>query len=114
MPNLAAANGDTGAAEALLAPLEDNEEAQSALRRLIYDVAKAAKEKLDYPTAIARFDSLGDYEDAAAQKTDSINLYGRQLMREGKYQAACDQFMQDCGHGRRDCAHPPVPLCAGP
>ena len=91
---LAAANGDTGAAEALLAPLEDNEEAQSALRRLIYDVAKAAKEKLDYPTAIARFDSLGDYEDAAAQKTDSIDLYGRQLMREGKYQAACDQFMQ--------------------
>ena len=91
---LAAANGDTDAAEALLAPLEDNEEAQSALRRLIYDVAKAAKEKLDYPTAIARFDSLGDYEDAAAQKTDSIDLYGRQLMREGKYQAACDQFMQ--------------------
>ena len=91
---LAAANGDTGAAEALLAPLEDNEEAQSALHRLIYDVAKAAKEKLDYPTAIARFDSLGDYEDAAAQKTDSIDLYGRQLMREGKYQAACDQFMQ--------------------
>ena len=91
---LAAANGDTGAAEALLAPLEDNEEAQSALHRLIYDVAKAAKEKLDYPTAIARFDSLGDYEDAAAQKTDSIDLYGRLLMREGKYQAACDQFMQ--------------------
>ena len=91
---LAAANGDTDAAEALLAPLEDSEEAQSALRRLIYDVAKAAKEKLDYPTAIARFDSLGDYEDAAAQKTDSIDLYGRQLMREGKYQAACDQFMQ--------------------
>lgn len=77
-----------------MAPLEDNEEAQSALHRLIYDVAKVAKEKLDYPTAIARFDSLGDYEDAAAQKTDSIDLYGRQLMREGKYQAACDQFMQ--------------------
>ncbi|MFR2149843.1 MAG: hypothetical protein ACLS7Z_04400 [Christensenellales bacterium] len=69
-------------------------EAQAHCTGLIYDVAKAAKEKLDYPTAIARFDSLGDYEDAAAQKTDSIDLYGRQLMREGKYQAACDQFMQ--------------------
>ena len=91
---LAAANGDADAAEALLTPLADNEEAQSALHRLVYDVAKAAKEKLDYPTAIARFDSLGDYEDAAAQKTDSIYLYGRQLMREGQYQAACDQFMQ--------------------
>ncbi len=47
----------------------------------------------EYPTAIERFGSLGDYEDAAAQKADCIYLYGRQLMREGQYQAACDQFM---------------------
>ncbi len=96
-----------------MTPLEDNEEAQSALRRLIYDVAKAAKEQLDYPTAIERFDSLGDYEDAAAQKTDSIYLYGRQLMREGKYQAACDQFMQVSDTGDAIALDPPVPLCAG-
>ena len=91
---LAIANGDTDAAEALLTPLADNEDAQSTLHRLIYDIAKAAKERLDYPTAIERFDSLGDYEDAAAQKTDCMDLYGRQLMREGQYQTACDQFMQ--------------------
>ena len=91
---LAIANGDTDTAEALLTPLADSEEAQSTLHQLIYDIARAAKERLDYPTAIARFDSLSDYEDAAAQKTDSIYLYGRQLMREGQYQAACDQLMQ--------------------
>lgn len=91
---LAISNGDTRAAEAFLTPLTDNEAAQSALRQLIYNIAKDAKERLDYPTAIERFGSLGDYEDAAAQKTDSIELYGRQLMREGQYQEACDQLMQ--------------------
>ena len=90
---LAIAGGDTDTAEALLTPLAANEEARGTLRRMIYDVAKAAKEHLEYPTAIERFGSLGDYEDAAAQKTDCIYLYGRQLMREGQYQAACDQFM---------------------
>ena len=90
---LAIAGGDTDTAEALLTPLAANEEAGGTLRRMIYDVAKAAKEHLEYPTAIERFGSLGDYEDAAAQKTDCIYLYGRQLMREGQYQAACDQFM---------------------
>ena len=90
---LAIAGGDTDTAEALLMPLAANEEARDTLRRMIYDVAKAAKEHLEYPTAIERFGSLGDYEDAAAQKTDCIYLYGRQLMREGRYQAACDQFM---------------------
>ena len=90
---LAMDSGDNDKAETLLTPLADSEEALALLHELIYKIAAAAKEQLDYPTAIERFASLGDYSDAAAQREDSIYLYGRQLMRAGEYQAACDQFM---------------------
>ena len=90
---LAMDSGDNEKAETLLTPLADSEEALALLHELIYKIAAAAKEQLDYPTAIERFASLGDYSDAAAQREDSIYLYGRQLMRAGEYQAACDQFM---------------------
>ena len=90
---LAMDGGDNDKAETLLTPLADSEEALALLHELIYKIAAAAKEQLDYPTAIERFASLGDYSDAAAQREDSIYLYGRQLMRAGEYQAACDQFM---------------------
>ena len=90
---LAMDSGDNDKAETLLTPLADNEEALALLHELIYKIAAAAKEQLDYPTAIERFASLGDYSDAAAQREDSVYLYGRQLMRAGEYQAACDQFM---------------------
>ena len=90
---LAMDSGDNEKAETLLTPLADSEEALALLHELIYKIAAAAKEQLDYPTAIERFASLGDYSDAAAQREDSVYLYGRQLMRAGEYQAACDQFM---------------------
>ena len=90
---LAMDGGDNDKAETLLTPLADSEEALALLHELIYKIAAAAKEQLDYPTAIERFASLGDYSDAAAQREDSVYLYGRQLMRAGEYQAACDQFM---------------------
>lgn len=90
---LAMDSGDNDKAETLLTPLADSEEALALLHELIYKIAAAAKEQLDYPTAIERFASLGDYSDAAAQREDSVYLYGRQLMRAGEYQAACDQFM---------------------
>lgn len=97
LARLAIDSGDHAAAESLLRAMPTNEEAQALLLELVYSIAAEAKEQLDYPTAIERFGSLGDYSDARAQRDDSIYLYGRQLMRAGEYQAACDQFMQVTG-----------------
>lgn len=85
--------GDTDAAEALLLELTGSEAAGNMLRALRYEVGKAAKERLDYPEAIARFESLGEYEDARALRSECIYLYGRQLMRAGKYEEASAQLM---------------------
>lgn len=89
--------GNTDKAEELLRDLTDSEKAKTMLSALIYEVADAVQEKLDYPTAIERFGELGEYEDAAARHDECIYLYGRQLMREGKYVQATDQFLQVTG-----------------
>ena len=94
---LAWKNGNTDSAETLLGGLPESETAQTMLSTLVYEMAGKAKEILDYETAIARYTELGDYEDAAALRDECIYLYGRQLMREGQYVLATDQFMQVTG-----------------
>ena len=88
------ASGDAEGAEALLRTLAGNRQAELTLCRLVYRIAEEAKERLEYPEAIGRFASLGDYEDAQAQREDCLYLYGRQLLREGKYREAEDQLSQ--------------------
>ena len=90
---LAIDQADTDLAEELLSGMESSETAQKMLKELIYDLAMAARERVDYPAAIARFESLGDYADARAQKEEAIYDYGRQLMREGNHALACEQFL---------------------
>ena len=92
---------DTDGAEALLASMEtEGSEAAKAMHMaLSYDIAMAACERVNYPAAIERFESLGDYKDARAQKEEAIYDYGRQLMREGKYQLAHEQLLLVSGKG---------------
>lgn len=90
---LAIDSGETDEAEALLCGLADSEAAAAMHSALVYDIASAARERVDYPTAIARFESLGDYGDAQEQKESCIYDYGRQLMREGKYALAGEQLL---------------------
>ena len=90
---LARKAGDADKAEAYLRGLAGSDRAQALLSALIYEAADAAQERLDYPTAIARFDELGDYEDAAQRHDECVYLYGRQLMREGRFAEATDQFL---------------------
>lgn len=89
--------GETEAAEEILRAMPGNADAQQMLASLIYSVARAAMENLNYPEAIERFASLGAYEDAQALRDECIYQYGRQLMRAGQYEAACEQFMQVTG-----------------
>lgn len=84
-------------AEALYGALPESETARERLLALIYRIADEAQERLEYGAAIERFASLGDYEDAGARREECIDLYGRQLMREGHYAEACDQFLQITG-----------------
>ena len=84
---------DTDGAEALLGGMQGSEAAAKRLRELIYSIARDAQENVDYPAAIARYESLGDYEDAAALARECTYDYGRQLMREGKYEQACEQLL---------------------
>ena len=93
---LAIAGGDTDTAEALLTPLAANEEARGTLRRMIYDVAKAAKEHLEYPTAIERFGSLGDVQDAPEQAQRCRYLLAQQAMSAGEYDEAIALY-EACG-----------------
>lgn len=86
-------SGDTDGAEALYRSMTGSEEANRRLLALIYAVADDAQERLDYPTAIARFASLGEYSDAAARREECIYLYGRQLLRDGHYEQAAEQFL---------------------
>ena len=86
-------NGHTDQAETLLRGLKGSETAKRMLSALVYELADAAQERLDYPAAIARFEELGDYEDAQKRHDECIYLYGRHLMREGKYVEATEQFM---------------------
>lgn len=91
---LARAGGELERAEELLRPLESSEAAQAMLREVIYAIAEAAQERLDYKAAIERFASLEGEGDADARRAECIYLYGRQLMREGQYALACEQFLQ--------------------
>ncbi|MBE5800164.1 MAG: hypothetical protein E7321_09500, partial [Clostridiales bacterium] len=84
---------DTDLAEELLGGMPESAAAEEMLSALIYDIAAAARDRVDYPAAIARFESLGDYSDAAQQVNECIYDYGRQLMREGKYQQAHEQLL---------------------
>ena len=95
--NLVWKAGDTGKAEMLLRTLGESDKAKALISELIYEVADAAQEKLDYPAAIERFGELGEYEDAPERRDECIYLYGRQLMREGRFVEATDQFMQVTG-----------------
>lgn len=91
---LAIDSGKADLAEELLRGLPQSEAAQTMLNELIYSLAVEARERLDYPLAIARFSELGDDEDAAAQRDECLYEYGRQLMREGEYELASEQLMQ--------------------
>ena len=90
---LAIDDKDTDLAEELLGAMPESEAAQEMLCALIYDIAVAARDKVDYPAAIERFKSLGDYSDAAQQVSECTYDYGRQLMREGQYQLAHEQLL---------------------
>lgn len=90
---LAIDGGDTDLAEELLGAMPESEAAQQKLAGLIYDIAAAARDRVDYPAAIERFKSLGDYSDAAQQVKACTYDYGRQLMREGQYQLAHEQLL---------------------
>jgi len=96
---LAIDQGDGLKGEALLASLSRSREAAQLLQRLIYDMAAAAREKLDYDTAIARYEQLGAYEDAPELLHECHYDYGRHLMREGQYDAACAQLMMVSDRG---------------
>ena len=91
-------NGDAAGAEKILRSMAGDREAEEALCRLVYSAAQAAQEKLDYPLAIEKFASLGAYEDAEARRTECVYLYGRQLLREGKYEEACVQLEGIAGY----------------
>lgn len=90
---------DTDKAEELLGSLPESEAAQEILRALVYDIAAAARDRVDYATAIARFESLGDYSDAQEQAKECTYDYGRQLMREGKYELAQEQLLRVADRG---------------
>lgn len=96
---LAISEGDTDKAEALLSSLPQSEAAQEKLRALIYDIAAAARDRVDYATAIERFGSLGDYGDAQEQVRECTYDYGRQLMREGQYELAQEQLLKVADRG---------------
>ncbi len=85
--------GDTDSAEELLGGMPESEAAVQMLHALVYEIACAARDKVDYPTAIMRFESLGGYSDAAEQAKECTYDYGRQLMREGEYQLAHEQLL---------------------
>ncbi len=85
--------GETDLAEKLLSSMPESEAASEMLHALIYDIAMAARDRVDYPVAIERFKSLGDYSDAAIKASECTYDYGRQLMREGKYQLAHEQLL---------------------
>ena len=84
---------NTDLAEELLGAMGESAAAQEMLCALVYDIASAARDQVDYPAAIARFESLGAYSDAQTQLRECIYDYGRQLMREGKYQQAHEQLL---------------------
>lgn len=90
---------DTDKAEKLLSSLPESEAAQDMLRALIYDIAAAARDRVDYATAIARFESLGAYSDAPEQVRECTYDYGRQLMREGQYERAQEQLLRVADRG---------------
>ena len=96
---LAIENGDGLKGEELLLSLPHNAQAGEFLAQLIYDMAGAAREKLDYDTAIARYTQLGGYEDAGALLLECYYDYGRHLMREEQYEAACEQLMKVSDRG---------------
>ena len=85
--------GDTDTAEVLLGALPESAAAKEMLNALIYDIACAARDRVDYPAAIERFQSLGAYSDAAQQVDDCTYDYARQLMREKQYQLAHEQLL---------------------
>lgn len=91
--------GDTDKAESLLAGLPESETAQEMLHALVYDIAAAARDRVDYATAIARFESLGAYSDAPEQARECTYAYGRQLMREGQYELAQEQLLRVADRG---------------
>ena len=85
--------GDTDLAEELLGGMMHSEAAQEMLQSLIYDLAGAARDRVDYKTAIERYASLGEYKDAQTLVRECTLDYGRQLMREGEHQLAHEQLM---------------------
>jgi len=85
--------GDTDLAEGLLGGMENSEAAQEMLSALIYDLAGAARDRVDYKAAIERYESLGEYLDAQTLARECTLDYGRKLMREGEYQLAHEQLM---------------------
>lgn len=90
---LAIDDGDTDKAEELLVSMPESENAVTMLRELILSLAKKAEDAVDYPEAIARYQSLGDYADAQDKVKACTYDYGRQLMREGQYQLAHEQLL---------------------
>ena len=94
---LAIDSGDAEKAESLLSSLTGSEEASALLLELIYSIAGEARKQLDYPTALARYEQLGDYSDAAELMRECTYDYGRHLMLDGKYEAACTQLLKVSG-----------------
>ena len=92
-------SGDTDKAEALLTAMPDSEAAQAMHSALSYDLAMAARKRVDYPTAIERLEALGDYSDAPEQLEECRYDYGRQLLREGHYAQASEQLLRVSGRG---------------
>ena len=86
--------GETAKAEDLLRQLPGSSEAEALLCRLVYDRACQARDSLRFEEAIAAFTELGAFEDSREQAVDARFLYGRALMREGRYAEAEEQFLQ--------------------
>ena len=94
---LASEGGDREKAEKLLVSVSGNEEANALLLELIYTVAGEAREALDYPRALERYQSLGEYRNAAELVRECTYDYGRHLMLAGEYEAACEQLLKVSG-----------------
>lgn len=90
--------GKTSEAETLLRSLESNAAARNLLQELLYGMAKAAKEKLDFDYAIQVFTELGGYMDSDTQRQDAIYLQARQMMREDRLEEATGKFLQVSGY----------------
>ena len=84
-------------AEGLLRGLAGNEEAEDRLCMLVYGRAQSFERESRYSEAIAAYEELGSYSDAALRGKECKLLFGQQLMQENRFEEACGLFGEISG-----------------